>query len=174
MSRLRQVCQPRAAAAAERNEQVIAQPGRQRDVPAPPELGDVGGQVRHVEILGQLVAEQVGRADRHVGVAGEVAVDLHRVGEHAHPDGRGAIQRRVGEDRVGEQGHVVGDGQLLEQAHQEELHAEVDAGPVPVLAAANLRQEVLGADDRPGHEVREEQDEEQEVAEVALGRILRR
>ena len=89
--RLRYVCQRAAAAAAQRDEQIIAQPGRQRDVPAPPEVRDVRRQVRHVEVLRQLVAEQVGDADGHVGVAGEVAVDLHGVGEHGQPDRVGTI-----------------------------------------------------------------------------------
>src|SRR3712207_9361202 len=61
--------------APERDEQVVAQPARQRDVPAPPEVREVGRQVRHVEVLSQLVAEHVRRPQGHVGVAGEVAVD---------------------------------------------------------------------------------------------------
>ena len=117
-----------------------------------------------LKFMRQLVAEQVGRAEGHVGVAGEVAVDLHGVGDDGHPARPTVRERsRVGEDRVGELGHAVGDGQLLEQAHEEELHPELDARPVPALAAADLRQEVAGADDRPGDQVREEQDEQQEV-----------
>ena len=42
--------------------------------------------------------------------------------------------------------------------------------PVPVFAAADLRQEVAGADDGSGDEVREEEDEQHEVGQVALGR----
>ncbi len=41
--------------------------------------------------------------------------------------------------------------------------------PVPALPAADLRQEVAGADDRPGDEVREEEDEQHEIGQVALG-----
>ena len=40
-----------------------------------------------LKFMASLIAEQVGRAEGHVGVAGEVAVDLDRVGEDGHPDG---------------------------------------------------------------------------------------
>jgi hypothetical protein len=35
--------------------------------------------------------------------------------------------------------HVIGDSQLFEKPHEDELHAEMNAGPIPALAAANLR-----------------------------------
>ena len=65
---------PRAAA--ERDVQVVAQPGRQADVPAPPELLEVGAAVRRAEVLRQREAEHLRRADRDVGVRREVEVDL--------------------------------------------------------------------------------------------------
>ena len=110
----------------------------------------------------------MGDAEGHVGVAGEVAVDLEGVGEQGDPGGPGLVAVGVGEDRVGEQGHAVGDDPLLEQAHEEELHAEVARAQFQRLRPADLRQEVAGADDRPGDEVREEQDEQQEVRQAAL------
>ena len=68
--------EPPAAVAAERDVEVVAQPARERHVPAPPEVAQREGHVGAVEVLRQLVSEQQGEADRHVGVAGEVAVDL--------------------------------------------------------------------------------------------------
>ena len=64
------------AAAAERNVQIVAQPAGERDVPAPPEVGDAGGQVRAAEIDREMKAEQLRHADRHVGIAGEIEIDL--------------------------------------------------------------------------------------------------
>ena len=71
---------PRAAAvAAERDVEVVAQPRRQADVPAPPELLEVRAAIRRAEVLGQREAEHLRRADRDVGVRREVEVDLERV-----------------------------------------------------------------------------------------------
>ena len=51
----------RPPVAAERDVQVVAQPVRQRDVPAPPELGDVARQVRLTEVDDEVDAEQARR-----------------------------------------------------------------------------------------------------------------
>ena len=50
-----------------------------------------------------------------------------------------------------------------------QLHAHLHAAPVQALGPPRLAHEVPGADDQPGDEVREEQDEEQEMVQVALG-----
>ena len=55
--------------AAERDVQVVAQPARQRHVPAPPELLDRPRAVGPVEVLRELEPEQLRDADRDVGVA---------------------------------------------------------------------------------------------------------
>ncbi len=81
-----------AAAAAQGDVEVVAEPGGQRDVPAPPELGDVAGEVGVGEIAHQVEAEQPGGADGDVGVAGEVAVDLE--GEEARRPGPACCRGR--------------------------------------------------------------------------------
>ena len=73
------------AVAAQRQVEVVAQPGRERDVPAAPEVRERFGPVGRVEVLGQHEPEHQGEPDRHVRVAAEVEVDLERVGDHAHP-----------------------------------------------------------------------------------------
>ena len=77
---------------------------------------------------------------------------------------------RFGEDRIGDQGHAVGDGELLEEPQQHELEAEVQPQPVPAFRPARLWQEVAGLHDRTGDQVREEQDEQEEVRRIALRR----
>src|SRR5207249_393774 len=104
----------------------------------------------------------------NVGVAGEVAVDLQRIGQCRQPQSARAVGGRVSVDGIGEQDHAVGDGQFLGDAEQDVQGADIEASPVPVLRTANLRQEVAGADDGPGDEVREEQDEQHEVRQAAL------
>ena len=72
-----QVGPPRARAVpAQRQVQVVPEPAGERDVPAPPELGDRPRDVRVVEVLQEVEAEHPCQADGHVRVAGEVEVDL--------------------------------------------------------------------------------------------------
>ena len=75
----------RHAVAAERDVEVVAEPGRQRDVPAPPELLHRVGDVRLAEVLREAEAEHPAEPDRHVRVAGEVEVDLQRVADDPEP-----------------------------------------------------------------------------------------
>lgn len=65
-----------AAAASQRDVEVIAEPGGEGDVPPPPELCDVAREVGVGEVAHQVDAEEAGGTDGDVGVAGEVAVDL--------------------------------------------------------------------------------------------------
>src|SRR5271166_2738542 len=68
------------AAPAERDVEVVAQPRGERDVPALPEVARRRRDVRLTKIEDQVEAEPLRDAARDRGVAGEVAVDLHREG----------------------------------------------------------------------------------------------
>ena len=48
-------------------------------MPTPPEIGDVEGFVRRIEIQSQAEAQQQGDADGHVCIAAEVAEDLQGI-----------------------------------------------------------------------------------------------
>ena len=48
------------------NEQVIAKPGTQADMPAMPELGNVLGQIRQIEILIQSVSKEMRQPNGHI------------------------------------------------------------------------------------------------------------
>ncbi len=78
--------------AAERDIEVVAQETRQRHVPAPPEIDDIDGLVWRIEIERQSDSEAARRPDRHVGIAGEIVVELKPVGERAAP---GLDQSRI-------------------------------------------------------------------------------
>ena len=71
--------EPRCAVAAEGYVEVVAQPARERHVPAAPEVGGVLCLVGRVEVLWQVEAHQHCHADGYVGIAREVGVDLHGV-----------------------------------------------------------------------------------------------
>ena len=88
---LRAVFHGRAAVPAEGDVEVVAQPARERDVPATPEVLEVTCRVGRVEVHREAEAEEQGQADGDVGVAAEVAVDLHGVA----PGGEDGLGRRV-------------------------------------------------------------------------------
>src|SRR5207342_297096 len=106
------------AVAAEWDVKVIAQEPGERDVPAPPEVGDVPCLIGRVEIHGQADAEETREADGHVRVTGEIKVELQRVGQHAKPrlsQAKVAALLRRAENRRGKLRHPVGDEYLLRQ-----------------------------------------------------------
>src|SRR5690606_33828226 len=67
-----------ASISAERDIEVVAQPARERDVPATPEVRDVTRKGGEAEVLHQLDPEQAAEPARHERVAAEVSVDLQR------------------------------------------------------------------------------------------------
>jgi hypothetical protein len=121
-----------------------------------------------VEVLVEPDAEHVGQADRHVGVAREVEVDLERVAGHGQPREPGVqLGRRDAQDRVGHGGELVGDQQLLRQAAEEATDpvGELVDGERPRLHRPD---DVGVADDGPGDQVGEEHDVERQVERVPL------
>src|SRR5437660_7653239 len=78
-----------SSAAAHWNVEIVAHPTRKRDVPAPPEFTDAGGEIWLVKILRQFEAERMRSAQSHVGVAGEIAVGLHGIANGGEPEGGG-------------------------------------------------------------------------------------
>src|SRR6266850_8256669 len=77
------------AVSTERDIEVVTEPGRQRDVPPSPEVGDGRRDVGPPEVLGEPKPEHPAEADRHVRVAGEIEIDLQRVADEAEPRVRG-------------------------------------------------------------------------------------
>ena len=141
---------------------------RQRDVPAPPEVGDALGAVGRVEVLQELEAEHAAQPDGHVRVAGEVEVDLEGVGQHAEP----GVQRprAVGaEGGVGDLAHGLASRIFLAKPSDEQRHARTRTARSVCVAADELVGHRVVADDRPGDQVREQRDEAGEIDE-ATGR----
>ncbi|MNQ70728.1 hypothetical protein D3C85_853720 [compost metagenome] len=155
------------AVAAQRHVQVVAQPGRQADVPAPPELGDRLADIGLVEVFHEAETHHQAQADGHVAVAGEVEIQLRGVGEHAQPGiaGAGVLQ---GEEVVDQRCQAVGDEHLLDEALHEAGGAFAELVEA-VAAVGELLGEILVAQHRPGNQLREQGDEGGEVDQVFRG-----
>ncbi len=154
------------AATAERDVEVVAEPARERHVPAAPEVLQRRGCVRRVEVLRELEAEQERDADGDVGVAGEVGVDLHRVGVDGDQDLERRVLVGVGEDLVDDvRGQVARDHHLLEEPGGDQVEGSARVHPVRRAGRVQLRDELVRANDRPGDEVREEREVDGELLE---------
>ena len=152
------------AVAAERHVQIVAQPRRQRNVPAAPELGDRLRAVGRVEVLREHEAEHQAEADRHVGVAAEIEVDLERVRGDAVPR-VDQTQRARFERKVGDLAARIGEQHLLRQPQREERDAarELRRRRRPPL---ELILDLRVADDRTRDELRVHHFEAQEIVEA--------
>lgn len=149
---------PGAAAAAEGDVDVVAEPGGEGDVPSAPELGDVAAEVRAGEVLPEADAEELRRADGHVGVAGEVGVDLEGVEDGSKQERAAGLRLNIGPDLVNVLGAAVGDDDFLEEAPEELSQAVCGCGVVECARFCVLWEEVGGASDGAGEELGEEAD----------------
>src|SRR5579859_6077863 len=57
---------------------IVADPGRQRNMPAPPEFRDRPRRIGRVEVFAKAEAKHARKPDRHVGIAGKIEIDLQR------------------------------------------------------------------------------------------------
>src|SRR6476659_8079234 len=85
-------------------------------MPAPPEILQGGGDIRAVEVLWEGNTEEQRDADRHIGVAAEVRIDLHGVAVDGEQDLLRGVLPRHRKDRINDRRRdVAGDHYLLEQ-----------------------------------------------------------
>ena len=171
MRRLRRVAGGHVIAA-QRDVEIVAQPARQRDVPALPEVGWRLRQVGREEVARELDAEQLGQTARDVGVGREVAIDLRGEGVHvdvAEAPRVGLLQRGAG---LGDdEADIVGNAGLLEEAPGDQAE-----GPVDLLwryhgaTRGDLGQQLGGAGDRASDQLGKKRNEGHVIDERA-GRL---
>ncbi len=139
-------------------------------MPATPKLGDGGGLVGAVEVLGELESEQEGYAYRHVGVAREVAVDLEGVAIDGKEILEAAVKVGLVEDTLHEvDGDIVGDDGFLEESCYDEEDAGAEHLTGDEEGTANLRNEVARTDDGTCHKLGEEADVEGVIEQAVEG-----
>ena len=139
-------------------------------MPPPPEFGDGFGEIRIIEVLQEVEAEDPAETNGHIGIAGEIEVDVqaerHGVGPVEEHGGLGTVP-----EAADKQGQTVGDENLLAQTHQEPPHAVTEFLHA-VGAVFQLPGHVDIADDGTGDELGEEADVGAEGNEAALGRDI--
>src|SRR6185437_14628978 len=172
-----------ATVPAEGNIDVVAEPGGQADVPARPEFAQAGGEVGIVEVQDEMEAHQLRHAASHVRVAAEVEKDLPPEGDGCEHQRRRAERLRIFIDPLDVERKEVGQRQFLEQPDQKERRAVGEVLQPDLGEFIELRQQMPGALDRPGHELGKETNEGREtekvpfamdVAEIEVDRVAQR
>src|SRR5262249_49775600 len=156
--------EPAATVATERVVDVVAQPTREADVPATPEVLQAAGEIRPTEVVGKIEAECRAQSDRHQRIAGEIEIDLHGIGDGADPCGHGADSFGGMANIASEHRKAVGEAQFEKQAPCKERQSCKDAHPAII---AKLSTDIAIADDRTGNEAREHGDEAEEIKWIA-------
>ena len=82
----------------------------------------------NLRVDAELKAQHPPQAPGHVGIAGEVEIDLEGVGDGPAPGGQGSRRRRVGGGQVPELAELVGQQDLFRQAYDKELRPGGSAG----------------------------------------------
>src|ERR1700681_575431 len=137
-------------------------------MPPAPELRDVLRPIGALEVFRDRDAEQPREADRDVGVAAEIEVDLRGVGQHPDPVVERSVRRARRQDRLREQRHRVGDDILLRQADGDAITMQQQLLVRRASEGCDLRSEALKPFDRSGHQRRKEHREDGEVKRPQL------
>ena len=72
---------------------VFPKPGAQGDMPSSPEFRDAPGNIRIIEVFQEMEAKHFSETDSHIGITGEIKVDLEGVGQGSQP---GSRHRKLG------------------------------------------------------------------------------
>src|SRR5216684_1236620 len=153
--------------AAERDVEVVAEPGGKRNVPAAPKVCDAFGEIGAGEVFRNFEAEHATEPDSHVGVAAEVEIDLEGVGGDAKP-GVDSVRRFGVEDGVGDCAHGVREQDLFGKSEDENGDTAGKALE-RVRALGDLFGEDVVADDGSSHEVGKEAHKTGQIGEGAGG-----
>ena len=138
-------------------------------MPTAPEFGNVATEVWHVEVAHQSDAEQFGTSDGDIAVAREVAVNLDGKERRRNNQVDTALAGDIAPNLVHIDRAVVGHHYLLEESPQHLADAVDSHSIVELPLPMELWQQVGGALDRTGYQLREEADVGKERHYVACG-----
>ena len=154
--------------ATQRDIHIIPEPTAEAHVPATPELCDAGGQIGIIEILQEPETQNPAQADGHVGITGEVKINLQAESKGIYPgEGHGFLTGVPVDFR--QQAQLVGQEHLFAQAQQKPADAmgRIFPGGLPVI---QLRGDVRIPDDGAGDELGEHGNVGTEGNQAPLGR----
>jgi hypothetical protein len=101
--------------AAKRNVKVVAEPGGQRDVPAPPKVRWRDGEVRQLEINHEPEAHEVSQTPGNIRIAGKIAINLESKSEQPNDHLKACGCRTLSENLICKQSTVIRHENFLEK-----------------------------------------------------------
>src|SRR5262249_43531945 len=141
--------------------------------PALPKLLNVGGQKGSRKISRKSYPQQIGRSDGDIRITGEIKIDLKHEQHGAEPSKIGAARSGI-KNVVDDGSEAVRQRHLLHQPQHDEPepeHEQPMSPPFVVEDTLDLRQRLIGPDDRAGNQLRKEHLEQQELGERACRRV---
>ena len=155
--------------AAQGDVQVVPEPVGQGHMPPPPEFCNGPGKIGCVKVLPQGEAHAVGHAQGHVGVGGEITVDLegkgHRCSHHLHR----AKGLRCPEDGVDQHRQSVSQHHFLKGTPQKAHQTLPELVPVKGVRFPELGGKLPRPTDGAGHYLGEEGEKQGMEQEISLG-----
>ena len=127
-------------------------------MPPPPQVGQRVGGKGIIEVLQEVKSKHPAQTDGHVGIAGEVVVQLEDVSHRSQPGkggGQSVSRHTVGP--VGDDGQLIGQQHLLAQAYNKPGAAGGEVLPA-LLPVVDLVGHRLIFDDGAGNKLGKERD----------------
>src|SRR5690554_4113992 len=143
-----------APATAQGNVQVVAEPGAQRNVPAPPKFRHVAREVGEGKVLHQGKAKQACRTNGNVRVAREVPVDVKGKKHRTQKQHTARVVGRSVEKHIGKLGCVVGNHHLFKQAPKNLSQAIYRLAVLESAPGIKLWQQIAGSLNGACHQLR--------------------
>ena len=132
-------------------------------MPPPPEFGNARGAIGHLEVLHELESHHSRGTDGHIRVAGKITIDLDGITQSALEKRESIKLVGRGKYQINLSGYLVGNDELFDSANSELKKATFKSERVSAHFVRKLRQQVFGAIDRSGQELREKGDKQEEI-----------
>ena len=141
-------------------------------MPAPPELADRSRQIRIIEVLLVGKAEHPAQADGHVGITGEIIVNLKAVQNHSQPyRSRAQLFQGQVKHTVHHLAEHIGKYHFLHQSVHKTLDAVGMHGQA-LLPVPYLRFQLMILDNGTGKYLGKQRDIQRQTEYISLGGIL--
>ena len=154
--------------AAQRDVNIIAEPGAEGDVPTPPEFGDAFGDVRIVKVLWEIETQHPAQTNRHQRITAEIKINLEGICQQAHPRQRGGNVGKAQGLYLGPKcANGVRQQNLAAQSHDKQPNTffhlcQCDGAVFHLLADVGIQ------NDRSGNQLREQDNERTKINQVVL------
>ena len=133
--KIAQLSRGTAAAAPERDVEVVLDPEAERHMPAPPEINNGTRLIRRIEIQRELQINQEAKPDGHFAITGEVEIKLQGIAERTEP-GFGHRQRiDAGIDIIDPRSDLVRNQDFLCESEREDCEPGRHVVPLDVERA---------------------------------------